>query len=338
VRVLITGACGYLGSALMQRLIDMNKAEVWGCDTGWFLPTAICPPNLYGVMLVDVRDLPKIETETMFDIIVHLAAISNDPMSEEFEEPTMQINAEAVKEIIDRWPLARHILASSCSVYGGAGKNMRESDSLDPLTAYARSKVKAEEYVRRAEDHVIFRFGTLFGPSPMFRTDLAANNMSIVDPIEYSTAIRPLCSIDTAVRAIVRAIFSREKRNKTYNVANISCRIYDLVNFIVESRLRICGEKVDASRIRGDRDARTYGADCSLALEDGILKESETSVEFFKQEIDKLVVFAWNNRADISLFRTKRLNWLRLMRHYGVINENLRVAASPSTMRAMSEV
>ena len=173
MKILINGNLGYVGPVVVRHFrTAFPKAHIMGFDTGFFADSLIdakrFPDEPVDVQLYgDVRQLPKDALEGV-DAVVQLAAISNDPMGRESEGATHDINAVAVAEN------ARHakdagvkhfVFASSCSVYGaGDSEAKTESSDLDPLTAYARSKVAAERALEElADDELIvtsLRFAT----------------------------------------------------------------------------------------------------------------------------------------------------------------------------------
>jgi nucleoside-diphosphate-sugar epimerase len=154
MKILITGNMGYVGPGVVNRLRETYPdAELIGYDTGYFanyltnspfLPEAKLNQQIFG----DVRNF---NTDILHgvDSIVYLAAISNDPMGNRFEDITMDVNYKAAIKIAKAGKekgVQSYVFASSCSVYGEADDCAKvESDTLNPLTAYARSKIAAEK-------------------------------------------------------------------------------------------------------------------------------------------------------------------------------------------------
>jgi nucleoside-diphosphate-sugar epimerase len=175
---------GYIGPCLVERLrAALPQARLVGLDTGYF---AHCLTNskvlpetrMDSQFFVDIRDVSKEHLQGI-DTVIHLAAISNDPMGNTFEQATEAINARATERLIDaarQAGVSRFVLASSCSMYGSADDAPRTEDSpLAPLTAYARSKVSTEAYLKRFAGPgflvTSLRFSTACGMSERLRLD-----------------------------------------------------------------------------------------------------------------------------------------------------------------------
>jgi nucleoside-diphosphate-sugar epimerase len=187
VRVLLTGHDGYIGSVLGRRLLDAGH-EVVGLDT-YFYRGCSFGPDRAGLLAFaeDVRDVATMQLAG-FDAVVHLAALSNDPLGDLDPEWTYQINlhstialAQAAKEA----GVARFVFASSCSMYGAGadGETPLDEDApLKPLTPYAESKVRAEEALVELSDStfaaVSMRNATAYGVSPRLRLDVVLNNLT----------------------------------------------------------------------------------------------------------------------------------------------------------------
>ena len=184
MKVFVTGHRGYIGA----HLVDLLKQEghtVIGCDVNLFEGC-----NWEPVVKPDrelVKDTRAIEIADLdgCDCVMHLAAISNDPMGALNAEITFEVNRDAsirLAELARRVGVPRYLFAGSCSVYGKGEKlDLDESDPLNPLTAYAQSKIETEEAVAAMADEsftpVFLRNSTAYGHSPMLRIDLVVNNL-----------------------------------------------------------------------------------------------------------------------------------------------------------------
>jgi nucleoside-diphosphate-sugar epimerase len=189
MKILISGNMGYVGPALVQHLKKaLPGVYLAGLDTGYFakmvtgatlLPEAHLNVQYFG----DVRSLPD-GVLAGFDAVICLAAISNDPIGNRFEQVTMDINAGAAIELAIRAKaegVKRFVYASSCSVYGFAEDGAKtETSEVGPLTAYARSKVAAEVGLEplASDDFIVtcHRFATACGFSERLRLDLVLND------------------------------------------------------------------------------------------------------------------------------------------------------------------
>ncbi len=187
MRVLVTGVDGYIGSVLGPGLLEQGF-EVVGLDCGFYREGWLYndPRPRPLTVTKDVRRILPKDVEG-FDAVVHLAELSNDPLSELSENTTYNINhlgsvalARACKEA----GVSRFVYTSSCSVYGAAadGGERNEQSAPEPQTAYARCKVLVERDVGALADPdfspVFLRNATAFGASPRMRFDIVLNNLA----------------------------------------------------------------------------------------------------------------------------------------------------------------
>lgn len=184
MKVFVTGHKGYIGAHLVD-LLKQAGHTVTGCDLGLFEGCAwekVVPADrdlVKDVRQVTLRDLAG------HDCVMHLAAISNDPMGEVNAGATFAINRDAsirIAELSKQAGVPRYLFAASCSVYGSGEKlDLDENDGLNPLTAYAKSKIETEQAVSSLADNnftpAYLRNATAYGHSPMLRLDLVVNNL-----------------------------------------------------------------------------------------------------------------------------------------------------------------
>jgi nucleoside-diphosphate-sugar epimerase len=220
--ILITGNMGYIGPSVAKQLrFSSPKVNIMGIDMGYF---AHCLSNIevfpecnvniqyFG----DLRELPRTALQNV-DGIVHLSAISNDPMGNKFEKPTHEINYQASIDLAQKAResgVKSFVFASSCSVYGFADDQPRtEQSALNPLTPYAKSKIMTETALgQMASDRfkvTCLRFATACGMSERLRLDLVLNDFvasAIVSGeivvLSDGTPWRPLINIRDMARAI----------------------------------------------------------------------------------------------------------------------------------------
>jgi nucleoside-diphosphate-sugar epimerase len=185
MRVLVTGHHGYIGAVLTSVLAESGH-EVAGVDSFLYQGCDFGPPSGWSAeRRADVRDLGPADLEDV-DAVVHLAALSNDPLGDFDPEVTLDVNfratvalARAAKEA----GVERFVFASSCSMYGASGTDdlVTEDAPLRPLTAYAESKARAEEALAELADDrfapTAMRNATAYGASPRLRLDIVLNNL-----------------------------------------------------------------------------------------------------------------------------------------------------------------
>ncbi|WP_447979308.1 NAD-dependent epimerase/dehydratase family protein [Candidatus Nitrospira bockiana] len=226
MRILITGNMGYIGPSVVRRLRrSYPGATLIGLDMGYFAhcltASAILPECQVDLQyFCDVRSVSP-EIIRGVDVVVYLAAISNDPMGAVFEAVTHHINHYAAVRLAVEAKEAGakgFVFASSCSVYGCAEEGPRtERSPVNPLTAYSRSKVSAEHDLAELGDGrftvTCLRFATACGMSDRLRLDLVLNDFVAnavatgrIEVLSDGTPWRPLIHIDDMARAIDWAV------------------------------------------------------------------------------------------------------------------------------------
>ena len=222
MRILITGNMGYVGPVVTRHLRAADSGHVLaGLDTGYYgtclSAGADLPERHLAVQhYADVRRVPDEALEGV-EAIVHLAGISNDPIGTQFEAATFQINHAATVRLAQqarRHGVRSFVFASSCSIYGAAGQGAcTETSALNPLTAYAQSKVRAERDLQPLADErftiTCLRFSTACGMSDRLRLDLVLNDFVAAAVASGRIAIlsdgtpwRPLINVKDMARAI----------------------------------------------------------------------------------------------------------------------------------------
>jgi nucleoside-diphosphate-sugar epimerase len=184
MRLLVTGHKGYIGVELVPLLREAGH-DVVGLDNGYFDACDFgAPPDDVPAVDVDLRDVTARHCEG-FDAVLHLAALSNDPLGDLNPHVTHDINYRAsvrLAQCAKKAGVRRFVFASSCSLYGAGGKEfLDEKAPLHPVTPYGESKVKVEQDVSELADSsfspVYLRNATAYGVSRRFRADIVVNNL-----------------------------------------------------------------------------------------------------------------------------------------------------------------
>jgi nucleoside-diphosphate-sugar epimerase len=273
MKVLLTGHHGYIGSVCGPLLAEAGH-DVVGLDTLFYRGCDLrsAPARSTSALLLDVRDVRPADLEG-FDAVVHLAALSNDPIGDFSPELTREINYEATVSLARAAREAgvrRFIFASSCSMYGAsAHEAVDESAPLKPLTVYAESKVRSEEALVALAGAdfapVAMRNATAYGVSARLRVDLVLNNLVAwahttgkVRILSDGTPWRPLIHVEDISRAALAAVEAPEDviRGEAFNVGR------DDENYQVRDLGDIVEEVVPGSTVEyagsGDPDPRSY--------------------------------------------------------------------------------
>jgi len=332
--ILITGNMGYVGPAVVRQLRQSHPQELLiGYDTGYFanaltspllLPECQLTAQLFG----DVRSVPEGVFEGV-DAVVHLAAISNDPMGKAFETITSDINHEASVAIAQKAKAAgvkAFVFASSCSVYGFADDRARsESSELNPLTAYARSKVATETDLQPLADKnfkvTCLRFATACGMSQRLRLDLVLNDFVAsaiaaqkITILSDGAPWRPLINTKDMARAIDWAI-GRNPTTGEYLVVNAGSDEWNYQVKDLAAAVKRQMPNVDVS-INPDAqpDKRSYRVDFSLfrqlAPKHQPIHTLESTVRELRSGLEA-IGFADANFRESRLIRLKMLNALK---------------------------
>jgi len=252
MKVLVTGHLGYIGVEMVPALRAAGH-DVVGLDIGLFDGCDfMAPPDAVPSLDVDLRDVTPSHLAG-FDAVVHLAALSNDPLGDLAPTITYDINlhasvklARAAKEAGVR----RFLFSSSCSLYGAGGDGyLSESAAFHPVTPYGESKVRVEQELARLADRafspVYLRNATAYGVSRRLRADIVVNNLvghafttGQVLLQSDGTPWRPLVHIEDITSAFLACLSAPTEaiHDRAFNVGRTSenFQIRDVANLVAE--------------------------------------------------------------------------------------------------------
>jgi nucleoside-diphosphate-sugar epimerase len=273
-RILITGHCGYIGSVMAPYFIQAGY-EVCGADTGYFEPCLLVRDhkNVDGHR-VDLRDGLTVRDLEGFDAVIHLAALSNDPIGNLNERWTREINDHAsvrLATLAREAGVSRFLFSSSCIMYGASGDGsvpVDESSPLDPRTQYARSKVDAERALRPLATStfspVFMRNGTIYGLSPRMRFDTVLNSLAgsavtsgVVRVFSDGKPWRPVVHVDDVCAAFHAALEAPREaiHNEAFNVGADAVNVQ--IGALAEAVAQAAGARIELLA-HADADQRTY--------------------------------------------------------------------------------
>jgi nucleoside-diphosphate-sugar epimerase len=336
--ILLTGHKGYLGSIMAPHLLSAGY-DVVGLDTGYFNECTLVPDAAeIPEIRKDIRDVTAEDLKGFYSV-VHLAALSNDPIGNLDEGWTTDINHDAtvrLAELARDSGVRRFLFSSSCIMYGMSDAGVVTEDSpLDPKTEYARSKVRSEDALREmATDGfspVYLRNGTVYGVSPRMRFDTVLNNLvgaaataGVVQVFSDGKPWRPVIHVEDVARSFqcVLEAPAEDVHNEAFNNGA------DHLNHQVIELAQMAADVVPGCRLevlnQPGADQRTYKA--------SFAKFARTFPDFeWKWNARKGAENLAETFAEIGLTAEQysgrhftRLKWLNHLLDSGQLDRNLR--------------
>lgn len=298
-KILVTGAGGYIGSVLVPKLLEQNY-EVLAVDRFFFGLDKLDQRQHLKIIKDDNRKLTPEIFEQVYAVI-DLAAISNDPSAELFQNPTMSINADSRinnAKMAKAAGVERYILPSSASIYGYHDKIVSETSPTNPLTTYAKANEKAEDEILKLADEnytvTVMRQATVFGLSPRMRFDLAVNGMTYgayttgeLPLMRDGKQYRPFVHLQDTTDVMLLLLEAEHAKinGEIFNVGSNRCnyQLLDLAQTIADEVGTIKGEPVEI-KFYGDPDHRSYRLDFSK-IESTLGWQAQYDVAFGVREI-----------------------------------------------------
>jgi len=326
-RVLITGHNGYIGSVMAPYFANAGY-HVTGLDTGYFQLCRLLPdPSEVPWVCKDLRDV-ELDDLKGFDAVVHLAALSNDPIGNLNKSWTEEINYEGsvrLARLAKAAGVERFLFSSSCIMYGmSEAAVVTEESPLDPKTEYARSKVKSEHAIAALAGDgfapTFLRNGTIYGVSPRMRFDTVFNDLVGSAVTTGKVALcsdgkpwRPVVHVEDVARAFLAVLEAPLARvsNQAFNLGanHLNHQVIELAEVVVDTvphcRLRVVAQP--------GADQRTYKADFSKfarAFPDFSFK---WTVKEGARELFQTFKTIGLTREDFVDKRFTRLKWLRYL-------------------------
>ena len=352
MRVLITGHNGYIGSVLAP-LVQAAGHDVVGLDTFLFEGATLGQDrSQVDSLRMDLRDV-EVDDLRGFDAVMHLAALSNDPLGDVNPQITFDINhlgSVRLASLAKEAGVERLIFASSCSLYGVAGDEMlTEEAAFNPITPYGVSKVLFERDVAKLADDdfspTFLRNSTAYGVSPRLRADVVVNNLVAIAYTTGEVVIqsdgtpwRPLVHIEDITRAFLAVLHAPRElvHNEAFNVGRSE------ENYRVRDLGELVEQVVPGSRVRyaegGGPDPRCYKVDCTKIARTLPEYQPQWTVRRGMEQLRDAFQSYGLTREELQGDKYFRIKRIRALQSQGLLDGSLRWIADKSPVLAESGV